>query len=123
MKNLNKLVSILKNLLSLLEKEKLALISNDGEKVAEIVKAKIDITEEIENLAIKNSLEDKRVISLIGQINELQETNLLLTKQALKYQEVLIESIAKNLSSKAGTYEGKGSLNIEQSINFIKETV
>lgn len=123
MKTLNSLIAILKKIFGILEQEKLALINNDGVKVAELVEKKIEIIEEVEQLGIKNALDDSRVIHLIEQIDELQETNLLLTKQALKYQEVMMESIAKNLSSKSGTYEQKDSYNKEQSINFIDQSV
>lgn len=123
MKTINSLITILKKLIGILEEEKLALIANDGLKVAELIEKKLDITEEISQLGIKNALDDSRVIDLIEQIDELQETNLLLTKQALKYQEVMMESIAKNLSSKSGTYEQKGSYNKEQSINFVDQSV
>lgn len=123
MKSLNNLIDILKRLKGLLEKEKLALVANHGQEVLELVQAKIKITEEIQALGIKNALEDSRVIDLIKEIDVLQETNLLLTKQALKYQEVMMESIAKNLTNKAGTYEQKGSYNKEQSINFVDQSV
>lgn len=123
MKTLNGLIAILKKLVGILEEEKIALINNDGLKVAELVEAKIEIIVDIEQLGLKNALDDNRVIQLIEQIDELQETNLLLTKQALKYQEVMMESIAKNLSSKSGTYEQKGSYNKEQSINFVDQSV
>ncbi|MDY0235517.1 MAG: hypothetical protein RBR71_05785 [Gudongella sp.] len=123
MKTLNSLIAILKKLLGILEDEKVALINNDGLKVAELVQIKIKITEEIEQLGIKNALDDNRVTSLIEQINEIQETNLLLTKQALRYQEVMMESIAKNLSNKSGTYQQKGSYDKEQSINFVDQSV
>ena len=123
MGTINGLIAVLKKLLGLLEEEKIALINNDGLKVAELVEAKIEIIVDIEQLGIKNALDDNRVISLIEQIDELQETNLLLTKQALKYQEVMMESIAKNLSNTSGTYEQKGSHNKEQSINFVDQSV
>lgn len=123
MKTLNKLISILKNLVSVLEIEKLALINNDGEKILEIIETKVRITDEIQEIGPVNPMEDSRVIDLIEQINELQETNLLLTKQALKYQEVMMESIAKNLTSASRTYEQKGSYNKEQSIGLVEHTV
>jgi len=123
MKSLNNLILILKKLLGILEDEKQALINNEGLKVAQIVEEKIEIIIEIQNLDIKDALEDKRVIDLIEKIDDLQETNLLLTKQALKYQEVMMETIAKSLSSQSGTYEQKGSYNKEQSINFVDQSV
>lgn len=123
MKSLNNLILILKKLLGILEDEKQALINNEGLKVAQIVEEKIEIIIEIQNLDIKDALEDKRVIDLIEKIDDLQETNLLLTKQALKYQEVMMKTIAKSLSSQSGTYEQKGSYNKEQSINFVDQSV
>ena len=123
MKTINGLISILKKLLGILEDEKTALINNDGIKVAQLVEEKIDIILEIEQLDIENSLSDPRVIDLVDQIGELQKTNLLLTKQALKYQQVMMESIAKNLSNKSGTYQQKGSQNKEQSISFVDQSV
>lgn len=123
MLKVDNLIKELKGLISILYEEKEALLNNNGHEVASLVEKK---KEYIDRLAAFKGLDiesDEKAMTLISQINQLQETNLLLTKQALSYQEVLIESIAKNINSTHSTYSQKGGFNKPSSINLVDQSV
>lgn len=123
MATIQELISNLKFILKLLYEEKEALLHNDGNKVAEILENKKIYIENLTQLKGLDIEHNQKAMSLIHEINSLQEINLLLTKQALSYQEMLIESIAKNIQNRTTTYSQKGSFNITDNINFIDQSV
>lgn len=117
------LIAILKGIIKLLYVEKEALLNNDGHAIAEIVEKKNEYLEKLKELKGIDASSDERVMSLIEEINSLQETNLLLTKQALGYQEMLMESIAKNMKNLSNTYSPKGGYNQNNNVSFIDQSV
>lgn len=129
------LYNYLNSLLKLVKEEKEALIHNDALKVAEIVEKKNEFIEKLSNNTenfniipnsgpvIPNAVEGTSLLKLIEEINSIQETNLLLTKQSLSYQNVLIESIAKSLQNLSNTYSSKGSYQKSNNIGLIDQEV
>ncbi len=111
----------LNSLLKLLQEEKEALIHNDVLKVAELVEKKSELIEKISKLevipapveesahVIPTVVEESPLLKIINEINSIQETNLLLTKQSISYQNVLLESISKNIQNMSNTYSAKGN--------------
>ncbi len=98
----------LKELLKILKMEKEALIKNENVEIAKIVERKLELTEMLEKAISGDQKTDDEIRRLGSEIKELQETNTLLTKQALSFQENLIASIAANISNIAQTYSQKG---------------
>ncbi|MDX9916874.1 MAG: hypothetical protein RBT15_02510 [Gudongella sp.] len=98
----------LKELLKILKMEKEALIKNENVEIAKIVERKLELTEMLEKAIGSDQKTDDEIRRLASEIKELQETNTLLTKQALSFQENLIASIAANISNIAQTYSQKG---------------
>lgn len=124
MSTFKKLKNILKELMDILKEEKEALINNDSSAVAGLVERKIEIVSILENQSKEAVETDEEILKLVGAIKELQETNLLLTKQALKFQENLIESIAENIKAVAETYSQKGEYKKQtQNINLVDQKV
>lgn len=115
------LYSLLKSLLKLLYEEKEALINNDGLKVAEIVEKKNEYIEKLSQFHEVSPSE--QILNIIEEIKTLQETNLLLTKQALSHQNILLESIAKNIKNISNTYSSKGSYNKTNNLGLIDQKV
>lgn len=115
-KQLNKLVELLKS-------EKEALIKNDGPTVAEIVDKKMSIMEELEKMDMESIGKDEVTARLVHEIQELQETNLLLTKQALKYHENLMESIVANIGKAGTTYSNDGGYSKQEPSGFVDQKV
>ena len=124
MSTVKDLKKLLKELLALLIEEKIALIRNDGPLVASLVERKIEIVSSLEEMKKEAPGTDEETLRLGEEIKELQETNLLLTKQALKFQENLIESIAANINKAADTYSQKGEYRKQtQDVNLIDHKV
>lgn len=117
------LCSHLKKIIKLLKEEKEALVKNDGAKIVEIVEMKNKLIEKLSQFSGLDIVENEKSISLIREINSLQEVNLLLTKQALSYQEVLLESISQNVHNNSNTYSAKGSYDSTNEVNLINKKV
>lgn len=117
------LCSHLKKIIKLLNEEKEALVKNDGAKIVEIVEMKNKHIEKLSQFSGLDIVGNEKSISLIREINSLQEVNLLLTKQALSYQEVLMESISKNVQNNSNTYSAKGSYDSTNEVNLINKKV
>lgn len=123
MNNKKGLISNLKNIISLLEQEKTALVNNDVDEVAKIVNKK---NEQIEKLGAFKGMDVenfKEAMDLIKEINSMQELNLLLTRQALSYQNAVLESISQNINNLSNTYSSKGTYENVNSINIIDQSV
>ena len=123
MATVQELIEVLKKLKNLLYDEKEALVKNDGNRIAEIVELKTDIIESLKEFKDIDTSGNERLLELVKEIDALQETNLLLTKQAIGYQEMLIESIAKNLKNLSNTYSPKGGYKAENNVNFIDQSI
>lgn len=117
------LIVVLKKLKNLLYDEKEALLENDGHKIAEIVEEKIELVEELKNLKDIDASSSKKILELVEEIGSIQETNLLLTQQAIGYQEMLIESISKNAKKFSNTYSPKGGYDTNNTVNFIDQSI
>ena len=123
MATITELKVVLRKLKNLLYEEKEALLKNDGHKIAEIVELKSDLIEELKKLNGIDVSSSESVLELVKEIDSIQETNLLLTKQAIGYQEMLIESIAKNVNNLSNTYSPKGGYKAENNVNFIDQSI
>ena len=123
MNSTQELANHLKSILTLLYEEKEALIHNDGNAIAQIVESKKSYIEELSNVKDLNIQNNNKIMAIIEQINGLQETNLLLTKQALSFQNNLLESMSKNVQGSASTYSPKGNYESKNTINLIDQSV
>ncbi|MBC8590327.1 flagellar protein FlgN [Wansuia hejianensis] len=117
------LLGLLKSIEDLLEEEKKALLENNGEKVAEIVQQKNKCIDRLSEFKGMNMDKNQKIVSLIEEINTKQELNLLLTQQALDYQNALLESISQNMKNESNTYSSKGNYQKKKSINLIDQSV
>lgn len=120
----NSLTVYLKSLLLVLKDEKESLINNNVEKIIQLVDIKneyIDKISKFKELDIENNVEIKE---LIKRVNLLQETNMLLTKQALSFQSSLLQVISKNIQNNSNTYTSKGKkYQNQKDLSFINESV
>ena len=113
----------LKKIIKLLNEEKEALIQNNGDKIIEILDSKNKLIEKLSQFSGLDIIGNEKSIGLIQEINSLQEVNLLLTKQALSYQDVLMESISQNVQNNSNTYSAKGNYEGTNEINLINKKV
>ena len=94
------LIAPLEKLQSLLLEEKSVLIRNEGQRLHELVEQKLDLMKQIsyaggsDERRMDYSEEERDTFNvLLQQIRELQETNMLLTRQSLHYTNTLLDAL------------------------------
>lgn len=117
------LLKNLKSIYKLLEKEKQALIKNQGDEIRKIVEMKTKYIENISRYEGESIKENSKAMKIIEKINSLQELNLLLTKQALSFQDELLSAISQNVQNVSNTYSPDGNLESPKNINLIDQSV
>ena len=100
---------------AVLKREKRYLIKNDGEKVTETVSQKEKFIPIFENY--DGPVSDKTK-AMIGEIQELQSVNLMLTNQAIAFQKTLMDAILKQPS---GTYSKYNQMPKESSVSLVDQ--
>ena len=122
-KGLSSLLEILETIYDLLEKEKDALIHNDVDKISEIVEKKVVQIEKLEEHKGIDANNNQEVVNLIKEINSLQEINMLMTRQAMSHQNVLLDNISKNIYNLTNTYSSQGKYESTNNITIIDQSV
>lgn len=97
----------LEQMIEILAAEKEALIQNDGKKIEALLAMKEDFLNDFERYAgTEPETMDEEILALLREIKERQETNLMLTKQALNYTDTFISAYQK-AAKKEITYSDK----------------
>ena len=107
MEKTNNPIDFLKQFIALLEREKEALIHNEGATIQSIVGEKQGFIEWFPTFNFQQEA-DNEIEALVYTIRHLQETNLLLTKQALNYQDAVMEALSKSVNKAGKTYSKSG---------------
>ena len=102
--------------------EKEALIKNDSAKVKALVEQKKLFLDSLPTL-ITEGLTKADLIEVVEDIKNLQETNLTLAKQALQYQETMMEAITKGVNKGGSTYSKQGDYSATQQANLIDQSL
>lgn len=111
----------LSQLKEVLEREKSVLIENDAEKLPGIIQEKEDLMITLSKFS-EDDVEVDKLSVLSREVKALQETNLMLTEQSIRYTETMLEHIKKaakqnNTYSKKGTFDDtKKSTLFDQSL-------
>ncbi len=114
------LVPVLKQLLRLLKKENKALIRNDGNQIEQLVSQK----EQLVNQLVMVERELTAIeLNLALEIKQLQDDNLLLTKQAMAFNDNFIQTVGQNAQKVNATYSKKGSLSIQEDVGFVNQSM
>lgn len=114
--------NLLTEFVDLLKSEKEALIHNDAEKVVAIVTQKQTFLEVLETLT-PASFDDASLKEPLAEIKQLQETNLMLTKTALQFQETVLKAITKTVKSSGNTYSKKGYYKGNEQATLINQSL
>lgn len=114
-------VKHLEAIIKLLKEEKKLLVENKGQALMEIIDRKYIYINDLEKFK-GIDLEDEKIMDLIGEIDSLQELNLLLTRQALSFQENFLQSLAKQTKN-SNTYSNAGSYDKSSNMNIIEKEV
>lgn len=100
-------LQFLQNFIALLETEKEALIHNQGATIQKLVTEKQAFVDQFPTYDF--SQENRMAVTaLVQTIRQLQETNLLLTQQALDYQKTVMEAFSKGIKKAGKTYSKTG---------------
>lgn len=97
----------LEQLKAVLLKEKTILIKNDGEKLSDIIDEKETIIQALSTVD-DTDVEMDALNVLLREIKALQETNVMLTEQSMRYAEAMLTHI-KTFAKQNNTYSKKGT--------------
>lgn len=123
MNEVKKLIGVLKELTKALTLEKEVLIKNDAMTLISIVERKNLLVSQMEAFSGMDFSGNEEIRKMILTIENLQETNLILTRQALSYQNEILKALAKNNTSKHNTYSANGQLSIQKEVSIIDQSV
>ena len=107
MKTSEQVLTYLEQLKDVLLKEKKILIENDGAKLPEIITEKETLMVALSAISDEDVEIDKLNV-LSHEIKALQETNLMLTEQSMRYAETMLGHI-KKAAKQNSTYSKKGT--------------
>ncbi|SEK21409.1 FlgN protein [Carnobacterium iners] len=122
MKKPTQVIEILKKFKTVLLAEKKALIKNDSAKVIAVIAEKETFMEVLPTLDAKE-LNKEDLSGIVEEIKQLQETNLLLTKQALQYQGKMMEAITDSAKTSGSTYSKNGQYSAEKQSSIIDQSL
>lgn len=117
------ILPLLRELVAVLKVEKEVLMKNESGKLMDLVEKKKDLMALINEYSLSDLLVTEELKNLISQMQGLQETNLLLTKQGLSFQENIMKALAKNNTSKYSTYSSKGSYKAQKEVKLVDQSV
>lgn len=118
----NESIDALTNFIQLLETEKTALMTNDGEKLIAIVAEKETFVDLFPTLDFSQT-DPAQVEVLVQQIRDLQETNLLLTKQNLSFNEKILQTLSETVKKSGGTYSKQGQPTASDQASFLNQSL
>lgn len=95
------MIAPLEKLQELLLEEKALLIRNEGHRLGELVQRKVDLMKQIGHGGgasgdgrLEYTAQERDVFNgLLAKIRELQETNMLLTRQSLHYTNTILDAL------------------------------
>lgn len=116
------LIKLLESMVIILDEEREILINNDGDKLVDVVKKKNNFIKELEEYKGIDLSENKEVVSLIEEINSLQETNLVLTNQAINYNNLFLDALNDMTDDRTSGYSKDGKI-AKSKKNIIDQSV
>lgn len=122
MKTQTQVIETLKKFKRVLLEEKEALIKNDSAKVVAVIAEKETFMEVLPTLN-STGLKKEDLSGIVMEIKNLQETNLLLTQQALQYQEKMMEAITDSAKTSGSTYAKNGHYSAEKQATIIDQSL
>ena len=115
-------LSLLMALKETLQRDKQALMANDSAAFENIVTEK----QAFLNLLKEVSFEDCDRLTVekeASEIKELQECNVLLTRQAISYHDSVLDALSEGMEKKSRTYSKKGQLSPAKNAGLFNQSV
>lgn len=115
-------LSLLMALKETLKREKEALMANDSTVFEAIVTEKQDFLVRLEEASFEGCSR-VAIEQEVHEIKELQECNLLLTKQAISYHDSILDALTDGMEKKSRTYSKKGQLSPSKMEGLFNQSV
>ncbi|MDB6353450.1 hypothetical protein PH235_07735 [Trichococcus sp. K1Tr] len=115
-------LSLLLALKETLQREKEALMANDSVAFNNIVTEKQVFLSHLEEA----SFEECSRVDIekeVNEIKELQECNLLLTKQAISYHDSILTALSDGMEKSSRTYSRKGQLSPSKNAGLFNQSI
>lgn len=115
-------LSLLLALKETLQREKQALMANDSAAFENIVTEKQAFLKLLE----EDSFEDCDHLTVekeASEIKELQECNVLLTRQAISYHDSILDALTDGMEKSSRTYSKKGQLSPSKKVGLFNQSV
>ncbi|MPM30942.1 hypothetical protein SDC9_77495 [bioreactor metagenome] len=115
-------LSLLLALKETLKREKQALMANDSIAFENIVTAKQDFLSRLEEASFEGCSR-VAIEQEVLEIKELQECNVLLTKQAISYHDSILDALTDGMEKSSRTYSKKGQLSPSKMAGLFNQSV
>ncbi|SFE78823.1 hypothetical protein [Trichococcus pasteurii] len=122
MENRQNGVVLLTALKDTLKREKEALMANDSIAFDNIVTEKQDFLGRLEEASFEGC-NRVAIEQEVLEIKELQECNLLLTKQAISFHDSILDALTDGMEKKSRTYSKKGQLSPSKNVGLFNQSV
>ena len=115
-------LSLLLALKEALKREKEALMANDSAAFDSIVSEKQLFLVQLEEATFEGC-NRVAVEKQVNEIKELQECNVLLTRQAISYHESILTALSDGMEKSSRTYSRKGQLSPSKNAGLFNQSV
>lgn len=115
-------LSLLLTLKETLQREKEALMANDSVAFDNIVTEKQTFLSHLEEASFEGC-NRVAIEKEVNEIKELQECNLLLTKQAISYHDSILDALTDGMEKSSRTYSKKGQLSPSKNVGLFNQSV
>lgn len=115
------LLDTLNELKDILLEEKEVLINNESKKLQNIVSKKEAIIGQLETVET-DTVDKEELQVLVDEIQRLQETNAMLTQQAMNYVDVFLSAFQKE-AQKNSTYSKEGSFKQTENSSILDQSL
>lgn len=115
-------LSLLLALKEALKREKEALMANDSAAFDSIVSEKQLFLVQLEEATFEGC-NRVAVEKQVNEIKELQECNVLLTRQAISYHDSILTALSDGMEKSSRTYSRKGQLSPSKNAGLFNQSV
>jgi hypothetical protein len=115
-------LSLLMDLKETLKREKEALMANDSAAFDNIITEKQVFLLQLEEASFEGC-NRVAIENEVNEIKELQECNVLLTRQAISYHDSILHALSVGMEKSSRTYSKKGQLSPSKNAGLFNQSV
>lgn len=122
MENRQNGLALLLALKETLQREKEALMANDSTAFDNIITEKQVFLEQLAEASFEGC--NRVAIEMeVNEIKEIQECNVLLTRQAISYHDSVLDALTDGMEKSSRTYSRKGQLSPSKNVGLFNQSV